>query len=202
MPHMLKPLLLAALLSASAMQAYAARASAEMAYAARASAEMETCFVTVGQASGVSPALLKAIARVESSLNPKAVNATHKNRTGSYDIGLMQINSRWLKKLEVHGITEIALYDACTSIEVGAWILADLFKRHGVNWEAVGAYNAACTQLNREQCRGARDTYIAKVRKALDVKLHNSKQHITMNSMDLPFTTTIAAGIKSIEFQD
>lgn len=192
MPDMLKPILLAALLSASAMQPCAARGSAEM----------ETCFATVGQASGVSPALLRAIARVESSLNPKALNASHQTRTGSYDIGLMQINSRWLKKLGVYGITETALYDACTSIEVGAWILSDLFKRHGLNWEAVGAYNAACTQLNREQCKLARDAYIAKVRKALDAAMPKSQLQPKINSETSDFTTTIKAEIKSITFQD
>lgn len=44
---------------------------------------------------GVSPSLLKAMATVESSLRPGAMNADHLLKTRSVDIGLMQINSRW-----------------------------------------------------------------------------------------------------------
>ena len=54
-----------------------------------------------------------------------------------------------------------------TSIEVGAWLLRDLFNRLGPTWEAVGAYNAACVELKGEDCRKARDAYIRKVKRHL-----------------------------------
>ncbi|MBI2353981.1 MAG: transglycosylase SLT domain-containing protein [Deltaproteobacteria bacterium] len=44
------------------------------------------CFEEAGRAYGVSPQLLLGIARVESSLNPAAVN---RNTNGSTDLGLM-----------------------------------------------------------------------------------------------------------------
>ena len=117
------------------------------------------CWDEAGERYGVSPHLLYAMARVESSLNPAAVNNSHRKDTGSYDIGLMQINSSHLPRLARHGINEADLYDPCTNIHVGAWLLADEFSRYGVSWEGVGAYNAACTQLRGKDCRTARTKY-------------------------------------------
>lgn len=102
------------------------------------------CWEQAAAAYGVSPYLLYAIARTESGLNPSAF---HRNRDGSFDIGLMQINSRWLPALRKHGITEAQLYDPCVSIHVGAWILAGNMRRLGNTWEAVGAYNAKSPEL-------------------------------------------------------
>ena len=87
----------------------------------------------------VNGTLLHAIARTESGLNPQAVGH---NRNGSRDIGLMQINSSWLPTLASHGISERDLFDPCTNIHVGAWVLAHNMRKLGMNWDAVGAYNA------------------------------------------------------------
>lgn len=93
---------------------------------------------------GVNEYLLYAIAKTESSLNPKAIN---RNKNGSYDVGLMQINSSWFPTLRKFGIAEEDLYDPCVSIHVGAWILADNMRRLGNSWNAVGAYNSSKPDL-------------------------------------------------------
>ena len=97
------------------------------------------CWDNASQRYGVNMHLLYAIAKTESGLNPRAIN---RNTDGSYDIGLMQINSRWLPVLRKYDISEEQLFDACTSINVGAWILAQNMRRLGNTWNAVGAYNA------------------------------------------------------------
>lgn len=95
------------------------------------------CFQDAGEAYGVSPLLLEAIMIVESQGNAGAINH---NRDGSYDFGLMQINSSWAKPwgLEVWK----TLGDPCVNVYAGAYVLADCIKQFGQTWEAVGCYNA------------------------------------------------------------
>lgn len=102
------------------------------------------CWVKAGVRYDVDPWLLYAIGIKESSLEPLAVNENppQGSRPGSRDVGLLQINSFWFDALSELGISESALFDACTSIHVGAWILAQNISIYGNNWTAVGAYNA------------------------------------------------------------
>ncbi|WP_315335247.1 transglycosylase SLT domain-containing protein [Pseudomonas grimontii] len=98
------------------------------------------CWQLAASRYHVDPLLLYAIAKVESGLDPRARNL---NSDGSQDIGLMQINSRHLPALARFGITEQHLItQPCTSVMVGAWILAGFIREQGYGWQAVGAYNA------------------------------------------------------------
>ena len=125
------------------------------------------CWEDAAQRYQVSSVLLYAIARTESGLNPFAVG---RNRDGSRDIGLMQINSTWLPALASHGIKERDLFEPCTNIHVGAWILAGNVSRLGYTWEAVGAYNAANPALRR--------SYVEKVRRHLAIEAPASRPSV------------------------
>ena len=97
---------------------------------------------------------------VESRFNPAAVN--HNGGQRGRDLGIMQINSRWLPKLEGLGMDPERIHDPCTNIYVGAWVLRGNIDRYGPTWRAVGAYNASS---RREDLRTA---YVHKVIAALD----------------------------------
>lgn len=112
------------------------------------------CFDEAGEMYGISPKLLRGIAKVESNFNPAALN---KNKNGSYDFGLMQINSSWADVLGNEKWRSLG--DPCFNVKVGAWILRGLTERHGYNWKAVGRYNAATEEK--------RALYIWRVYKAL-----------------------------------
>jgi soluble lytic murein transglycosylase-like protein len=99
------------------------------------------CFEDAAKTYDINPQLLKIIAMTESNFRTDAVN---KNRDGTLDIGLMQINSSWIEKLDLNAarLIENPCYNALT----GARILRDCIDRHGYTWEAVGCYNASARE--------------------------------------------------------
>ena len=112
----------------------------------------------------VPESLALAIARQESGFHPWAVNIQGKsyfpasreealaliNSTGgrSYDVGLMQVNVWWLRRL---GISPETAIEPKNNILLGVWILAQEIRRHGLNWKAVASYH---TPLSRNPERG------------------------------------------------
>lgn len=125
--------------------------------------DADRCFTQAGARYGIAPELLCAIARTESGLDARAA---HRNTDGSVDIGIMQVNSRWLGRLRDYGIAPADLWDACLNIHVGAWVLADNIHRYGPTWRAVGAYNAGTRSNSSTEQR--REQYAAKVYRNLD----------------------------------
>lgn len=123
------------------------------------------CWEAASESYGIPVNVLKAVAKTESNFNP---NAKNRNTNGTYDIGMMQINSAWLPKLESYGVTEASLADACTNLKVGAWILSNNAKKLGWNWNAIGAYNVGCAKLNQQECERRRNSYAWKVHTALN----------------------------------
>lgn len=107
------------------------------------------CWHEAASAYGLDPMELGAIACVESRLNPMALSPMGAR-------GVMQVmpaNAR------AAGLHPDSLWDACTNIHLGAWVLAQMKARHGDTWTAVGAYNAACTRLKGAACLKARTGY-------------------------------------------
>ncbi len=95
------------------------------------------CFDEAGKAYGINTYLLQSIARVESNLNPNAIN---RNLNGSTDIGIMQINSSWIARLGLDSGRLVS--DPCYNVMTGAKIFRYCIDKHEYTWEAVGCYNA------------------------------------------------------------
>lgn len=98
-----------------------------------------------------------AIAKTESGLKPWALNIEGESfffeskdealeaaqvaldAGKSFDCGLMQVNSFWLKK---YNIPLDAIFDPLANIYMGGFILKEEIKRHGLNARAIGAYHS------------------------------------------------------------
>ena len=106
------------------------------------------CFEAAGAEYGVSPQLLWSIAKTESGFAPRAVRW---DPNGTYDYGVMQINSSWAPKLGLASWRRLG--DPCANIKAGAWILAGCVRRYGYTWKAVGCYNASSKSKREEYAR-------------------------------------------------
>jgi len=101
------------------------------------------CFQEAGQLYGINPMVLRSIAKIESNTKPDAVN---RNSNGSYDVGLMQINTIWKSTLGEERWRHLG--DACYNTKTGAWILATCIIKYGYNWQAIGCYNSQTPELS------------------------------------------------------
>ena len=123
---------------------------------------------------GVDPYLAMAVARVESDWHPWCVNIEGKDYRAkslaeaatlakralvlgkSLDVGLMQINSYWLRKWQ---IPLERVLDPATNVTLGLCILKYEMRRYGSTWKAVGAYHSKNTARQKR--------YVQKVAQAL-----------------------------------
>lgn len=106
------------------------------------------CFQEAGHMYGINPQVLRSIAKVESNTDPSALN---RNKNGTFDVGLMQINSIW-KPLMGEERWKL-LGDACYNTKTGAWILAMCINDYGYNWKALGCYHSRTPGLSEEYAK-------------------------------------------------
>lgn len=107
---------------------------------------IEDCLLRAAQHHRVNSDVLRAILRVESNLDPRAVG---RNADGSVDLGIGQINSRHFSTLARHGIQPGHLLDGCVGAYVAAWHLSTLIAAHGNSWTTIALYHSATPYLNR-----------------------------------------------------
>ena len=101
--------------------------------------EAAPCLSAAARYHGVNPWVLKAILKVESNFNPRALN---RNTNGSVDVGMGQINSIHFGRLARFGVAPADLMDGCVATYVAAWHLASQLRIHGNTWYGVAAYHS------------------------------------------------------------
>jgi soluble lytic murein transglycosylase-like protein len=106
----------------------------------------DRCLLPAAQRHSVNPHILRAILQVESGMRPHVVN---RNRNGSLDVGMAQINSIHFRELAQWGITPDRLLDPCVATHVAAWHLKRVMLRHGNTWFGVAAYHSTTPAHNQ-----------------------------------------------------
>ncbi len=111
------------------------------------------CMVLVAAYNRLPPRVLPAIQSVEGG----QVGLTHPNSDGSEDLGVMQVNSRWIAPIaRAIGAPEPVVRarlidDACYNIAAAGVILATyLAEENGDLMRAVGDYHSHTPALNQE----------------------------------------------------
>lgn len=109
------------------------------------------CMLAVASAQHLPPRVLPAIHAVEGG----AVGSVSLNRDGSEDLGLMQINTRWLLTLARHTgrdeatVRQALLSNPCFNIAVAGAILRVYLAETGGNLlVAIGDYHSHTQTLN------------------------------------------------------
>jgi soluble lytic murein transglycosylase-like protein len=94
------------------------------------------CISKYSKKSGIPESIYYSIARVESGLNPRAIN---RNKNGTVDIGLMQVNSATAR---YYGYNPAELFDVCKNVEVATLKLSDCLNKWGYTLHAIGCYHS------------------------------------------------------------
>jgi soluble lytic murein transglycosylase-like protein len=111
------------------------------------------CMVLVAAYNNLPPRVLPAIQAVEGG----RVGLTHPNSDGSEDLGVMQVNSRWIAPIaRAIGVPEPVVRerlidDACYNIAAAGVILATyLAEERGDLMRAIGDYHSHTPGLNQD----------------------------------------------------
>ena len=107
---------------------------------------LAACLLTAAQTYQVPPAVMIGIMHVEGGRVGQAVGP---NFNGTYDLGPMQVNTRWLPQLARlwHVSPVIAKQwvrdDGCVNVHVAAWILRQKIAETGSLYEGIAHYHSA-----------------------------------------------------------
>lgn len=115
-----------------------------------ATANATRCIEPAAAYHRVNAEVLRAILKVESSFRPDAIG---KNRNGTVDVGIAQINSMHFPKLRQFDIHPNQLLDPCVGTYVAAWHLAKQIAAYGNTWFAIGAYHSV-TPVHNSRYQG------------------------------------------------
>lgn len=126
---------------------------------------LAACLLLAANTYQVPPAVMIGIMHVEGGHVGQQVGP---NSNGTYDLGPMQVNTRWIPELarawNVDNRTaHMAVRDdGCVNVKVAAWILKKKISEAGSLYEGIGGYHSATP--------GHRERYAAKVVAVMEKK--------------------------------
>ena len=95
----------------------------------------------------VPATVILSVMKTEGGKNGSAT----RNKNGTYDYGVMQINSVWIDTLKPYGYTRNQLqYSPCKNIEAGTWILSQAIANGKTTFKGVGDYHSHTPELNKK----------------------------------------------------
>jgi hypothetical protein len=110
-----------------------------------AASEVGACIMAAADAYRLPPAVLVILLNVENG----RLGKVSQNANKTVDIGPMQVNDTWVRKIALHWrSSESAAYAAlrhsfCANVEGGAWILRQAVdEANGDFWEGVALYHS------------------------------------------------------------
>ena len=114
------------------------------------------CLLIAAQNHGVPPAVLMGIMQVEGG---KVGLEAGPNQNGTYDLGVMQINTLWLTELAEHWNVSKSTArrwvrdDGCVNIEVAAWVLRKKIEDAGSLTRGIAWYHSATPRYGYRYAR-------------------------------------------------
>lgn len=132
---------------------------------------VEMCVRQASKVFKINPLVIMSIIKVEGG----KVGTLSKNKNGTYDMGIMQINTIHLdeirKKYPRIGWKELT-YNPCVNIGVGTSILHKRMSETNDYWRGVGNYHSKTPRF--------RDAYLAKVKGAYSGMVLEHNRRIAM----------------------
>lgn len=140
-------------------------ASSAMATADR---DVSRCIRSAADGFGIDPLPLEILREVEGG----RPGLESRNTNGTRDLGVMQINSSWLRTLSSFGIGESDVRDSvCINVYVAAWIFVQELNRSGDVVLAMARYHSPTP---RHQAR-----YLGLVQRVIERRLASAAPSLT-----------------------
>jgi len=107
---------------------------------------LAACLLLAAQTYQVPPAVMIGIMHVEGGRVGQEVGP---NINGTYDLGPMQVNTRWIPELaeawhvDKQTAQRLVRDDGCVNVRVSAWILSNKIKEAGSLYRGIAYYHSA-----------------------------------------------------------
>lgn len=145
---------------------------------------VDTCISRAADHHKLNPLVLKAIRRQENG----KVGMANRNSNGSYDLGIMQLNTINLEAI-TRQYPRVSPYDlvykACVNVFIGAWFLKEKITQAGGDvWKGVGNYHSGTPHLHKKYLKSVQEHYRDVRREYLEARRAGRKSNTRQRSSE------------------